>query len=180
MAKNSMNPNLNVRGMNIYKDKSGRTIYYDRLTKSGYLIFPKNAKLYTFYSKRFIIPIIAFVLLYNFNIGGHVINASEAGIIALVTLMIMEVLFRTHFLKSLTMISNFQPPAREDIITRMTKDTSKGMLIIKAVLYISLAVLLILLAYTEQYGNIEWIFCGILSAGAAVVGILYFIASSKK
>ena len=61
----------------------------------------------------------------------------------------------------------------------MTKDTSKGMLIYKAVLYFALGALLILLAYTENFGQVELICCYILSFIVSIVAVIYLIGSFR-
>lgn len=180
MAKKSTNQTTNLRGMNIYKDSYGRTVYYDQLTKSGYLITPKDSNLYVLYSKRFIIPIFLFVLIYESTIGGRTLGFSESILVCLAAMMMMEVLFRFHYLKNLTVIPNFKPTAKEDFITRMTKDAAKGMLAMKAGLYIALSALLVLLAYSENYDGALFIICLILAAVVALIAVIYLIGFTKK
>jgi len=180
MAKKTTNQATNVRGLNIYKDSFGRSIFYDRLTKTGYLITPKDANLYVLYSKRFIIPIFIFVLIFESTIGGFTIGLTESIFVCFASIMMMEILFRFHYLKGLTSIPNFKPAAREDFMTRMTKDMPKGMLLYKAILYFVLTALLILLAYSENYAFELFTLCVIVSSIVAVVGIIYLIAYFKK
>lgn len=180
MAKKSTNQAANVRGLNIYKDSYGRSVFYDRLTKCGYLITPKDANLYALYSKRLIIPIFIFVLIFESTIAGVTLGLSESIFVCLAAVMMMEVLFRFHYLKGLTPIPNFKPTAKEDFITRMTKDMPKGMLIFKAILYFALAVLLILLAYSENYDMELFSLCVIVSFIVVIIGIVYLISYLKK
>ncbi len=182
MAKKSTNQATNLRGMNIYKDSYGRSIYYDFLTKSGYLITPKDANLYVLYSKRFLIPLLLFIIIYESTIGGRTLGFSESIIVCLAAVMMMEVLFRFHFLKHLTIIPNFKPTSVKggNIISRMTQDTAKGMLATKAILYFTLSALLIFLAYSESYTGTLFILSMALSAIVAVVGIIYLIGFVKK
>ena len=58
-----------VSGFSIYQDKHGRDVYYDFITKNGYLILESNVTKFNFYQKRLIIPLIAFALLLNYRIG---------------------------------------------------------------------------------------------------------------
>ena len=180
MAKKSTNQAANVRGLNIYKDSYGRSVFYDRLTKCGYLITPKDANLYVLYSKRFIIPIFIFVMIFESTIAGRVLGLSESIFVCLAAVMMMEVLFRFHYLKGLTAIPNFIPTVKEDFMTRMTKDMPKGMLIFKAILYFALSVLLILLAYSENYGTELFTLCVIVSFVGVIIGIVYLISYFKK
>lgn len=180
MAKKSTNQSANVRGLNIYKDAFGRSIFYDRLTNAGYLITPKDANLYTLYSKRFIIPIFIFVLIFESTIAGFTLGLTESIFVCLAAVMMMEILFRFHYLKGLTMIPNFKPTAREDFMTRMTKDLPKGMLLYKAILYFVLAVLIVLLAYSENYAMELFTLCVIVSFIVVVIAVIYLISYFKK
>lgn len=180
MAKKSTNQAANVRGLNIYKDAYGRSIFYDRLTNVGYLITPKDANLYVLYSKRFIIPIFIFVLIFESTIAGFTMGFTESICVCLAAIMMMEILFRFHYLKGLTMIPNFKPTVKEDFMTRMTKDIPKGMLLFKSILYFILAVLLILLAYSENYAMELFTLCVIVSSVVVMIGIIYLISYFKK
>ena len=42
MAQNKSNDKGNISGRNIYLDRNGQTVYYDWLTKKGYLIDKKD------------------------------------------------------------------------------------------------------------------------------------------
>ena len=179
MNRKSLTSTAKISGINIYKDKTGRAIYYDRLEKRGYLLQPKDTNLYVLYSKRFLIPIFVFFLLYDLQFGGHYFGFQETLMIAVITIMMMEVMFRFHYLRSLQAVPGFQPTGDDGIVTRMTKDTSKGMLIYKAVLYFALGALLILLAYTENFGQVELICCYILSFIVSIVAVIYLIGSFR-
>ena len=180
MAKKSTNQAANVRGLNIYKDAYGRSIFYDRLTNVGYLITPKDANLYVLYSKRFIIPIFIFVLIFESTIAGFTLGFTESICVCFAVIMMMEILFRFHYLKGLTMIPNFKPTVKEDFMTRMTKDIPKGMLLFKSILYFILAVLLVLLAYSENYAMELFTLCVIVSSIVVMIGIIYLISYFKK
>lgn len=170
----------NLRGINIFKDSLGRVVFYDHLTKSGYLITKKDANLYNLYSKRFVVPIFIFVLIYQSTIGGQTLGLSESIFVCFFAVLFMETLFRMYFLKSLTLIPNFHPNIKEDFITRMTKGAPKGMLTLKASLYFILAILILLLAYTENYDQNLWIVCIIASTAISAVAVIYLIALKRK
>ena len=53
---------IRLSGRNIYTDKQGRTIYYDWVTKQGYLIEKKSEKAALFYKNRFAVILMAAIL----------------------------------------------------------------------------------------------------------------------
>lgn len=57
MSKNQKNQKIKIRlsGRNIYTDKKNRTIYYDGLTKQGYLIEKKDENKIVFFKNRIVI-----------------------------------------------------------------------------------------------------------------------------
>ena len=53
---------IRLSGRNIYTDKQNRTIYYDWVTKKGYLVGSKDAQAATFYKNRFAVILIAVMI----------------------------------------------------------------------------------------------------------------------
>ena len=53
---------IRLSGRNIYTDKRKRTIYYDFVTKQGYLIEKKNENSALFYKNRFVVILFAAIL----------------------------------------------------------------------------------------------------------------------
>ena len=62
MSKKQQIPNTQLSGRNIYTDKKKRVIYYDTLTKQGYLIDKKNEGAIMFYQHRVVIILVAAIL----------------------------------------------------------------------------------------------------------------------
>ena len=83
-----------VTGFNIYKDGKNRDIYYDMLTKEGYVITKYEVSKMNFYQKRFILPIIIFSLTYTIDLFGFKFGVVGAGAAALLTLVCTEFFFR--------------------------------------------------------------------------------------
>jgi hypothetical protein len=75
-----------VSGFSVYQDKHGRDVYYDFITKNGYLILESNAGQFSLYQKRFIIPLIVFALLLNYRIGSFYFDIYIAALAAIIVL----------------------------------------------------------------------------------------------
>lgn len=103
-----------LRGLNIYNDKKGRTVYYDWFTKNGYVIPPNKYDNYTNYSIRFVVSVLVGFLsalfLKDNYLAGIAIGAS--------TYIAYTFVFRRRFLNSLTIIPDFKRPIKENYIDR--------------------------------------------------------------
>ena len=64
MAKKKSQPVEKIRlsGRNIYTDKKGRVIYYDRITKKGYLVDKERENAAQFYKNRMVVILFAAIL----------------------------------------------------------------------------------------------------------------------
>ena len=169
-----------VSGFSIYQDKHGRDVYYDFITKNGYLILESNVTKFNFYQKRFIIPLITFALLLNYRIGNFHIDLLAAGIIALIILVGFEFFFRFRFLRSLTTIPNFVPQRKTGFFDQINEKNEKNILLIKALLYMLFGILLAVYTYQKQMNTFETIIMLTISLVIAIYGIIYLIALTKR
>lgn len=64
MAKKKSKPVEKIRlsGRNIYTDKKGRVIFYDMITKKGYLVDKKHENSALFFKNRFVVLLFAAIL----------------------------------------------------------------------------------------------------------------------
>lgn len=162
MAKKEVNKKKKKRvaeelaGIHIYKDDHNRYVYYDIFSKVGYVI--SNPQSYKAYSNRFILGVIAAILVYTFELGPWL--AIGAGILAY---GLMEFKFRS-FLKKQTMLMNFQPKKRTPKIIMAASD-KKGKILLRIVLFLAFAILIVLLAFVEEKYDIY------MKAACILVGI---------
>ena len=145
-----------LAGMHIYKDDHNRYVYYDVFSHVGYVI--NNTQSFKAYSNRFILGLIAGILVYTFDLG--YLLAVGAGLLAY---GFMEFKFRS-FLKKQTMLMNFVPKKRTPRIIMAASD-KKGKILLRIVLFLAFAVLIVLLAFVEEKYDI------IMKAACVVVGI---------
>lgn len=177
MASNN-NPNA-VSGISIYQDKHGRNVYYDIFTKNGYLILDSTASKFNFYQKRIIFPIIVFALLLNYRMGDFYVDVYGALFSALAVFAGLEYFFRFHFLRSLTVIPNFQRTKKESYLVQLSNKNDKGKLIIKGLLYIIFAVLLFIYVLQSGYEGVALIGMGLICIFIGVYGLIYLAALTK-
>ncbi len=165
-----------VNGISIYQDKHGRDVYYDRLTKDGYLILESNAPRFSFYQKRFLFPLIVFALLLNFDFGSMHVGWVEAGAVALITLLGLEYFFRFKYLKTLTVIPNFKPEKKESFLKKVNRQNEPKILLLKGFLYILFGVLLLIYAYQLNSTGFDLIIMAVISGVVIIVGLTYLYA----
>lgn len=166
-------------GINIYQDDRGRTIYFDRFTKRGYVITDKETKNYMTFQNRFFIALAALILTYSL-----VKNIFVAIFVCLLVVVALELAFRKKFLARLTYMSNFKPMHRQCIVKQLANKTSKTRLLLKSILYLTLAVLLVLNALEKKHDitliAVSYGIAGIVTVVSIVHFIAYFNTKNKK
>lgn len=174
--KNKTKPVEKIRlsGRNIYTDKKGRTIYYDFVTRQGYLVDKKNENSAQFYKNRLVVILFAAILF-----AGTFLTWIQAIIAWAVMMAVAEVMFRRSFLKKLEKVTDVDFEKRVSALQYTMENKETGRIILLAVLYLALAVLVVLNAYMEKY-SLELL---VLSGGIALVGVyfsvLHFVALIK-
>ncbi|MFR9147453.1 MAG: hypothetical protein ACLVJ4_12575 [Mediterraneibacter sp.] len=175
--KNKTKPVEKIRlsGRNIYTDKKGRTIYYDFVTRQGYLVDKKNENSAQFYKNRLVVILFAAILF-----AGTFLTWIQAVVAWAVMMAVAEVMFRRSFLKKLEKVTDVDFEKRVSALQYTMENKETGRIILLAVLYLALAVLVVLNAYMEKY-SLELL---ILSGGIALVGVyfsvLHFVALIKQ
>ena len=149
MAKKKSKPVEKIRlsGRNIYTDKKGRVIFYDMITKKGYLVDKKHENSALFFTWL------------------------QAAVAWAVMMAIAEFAFRRGFLKKLEVVNDVDFERRVSALQYIVENKAKGKVIVLIVLYLLLAVLVILNAYVEKYS----VGLCVLSGGIALVGVYFAI-----
>lgn len=172
--KYQKNEKLKIGGIHIYIDSHGRAVYYDVLTKIGYVLDDYETA-YRPYSMRFVIGIFAAVLIYMFE--APLWLSILVGVLAY---GFMEVKFR-FFLKKVPQLLDFKPEKRAGMIDTAVNDETKK-IILKFILYTALAVLIIFNAYDQKYEGLilgaNWLIA-LFGLYFAIIQILAFFKKSK-
>lgn len=162
-----------LSGIHIYMDERGRTVYYDVLTKIGYLI-EEYEQAYRPFAMRYFLGMFAGILAYMFE--APLWLCAIAGIVVYI---FMEIKFRL-FLKKVPALLDFKPTKRIGFVQSAANDTS-AKVILKLVLYLALAVLFVINAYLEHYTDFmliaSWLLgaFGVFFAGINVMALNYQI-----
>ena len=165
---------IRLSGRNVYTDKKGRVIFYDMVTKRGYLVDKKHENSAVFFKNRFVVILFAAILF-----GATFLSWLQAVIAWAVMMALAEVAFRVSFLKYLEPVTDVNFERRVSALQYIVENKEKGRVVVLAVLYFAFAVLVILNAYTEKYGTGLWAFSGCLAAVGIYFGVLHVIALTK-
>lgn len=170
--KYKKNEKLKLGGMHIYVDQHGRAIYYDVLTKIGYVMDDyENA--YRPYSMRFVIGIFAAVVIYMFEMPLWLCI-----VLGIAAYGFMEIKFRL-FLRKLPQLLDFKPEKRASMVDTAANDDMKKLLT-KLVLYILLAVLIVFNAYDQGYDGFMLAANWLIAAFGAYFTVIQVLALIKK
>lgn len=164
------NEDASLRGINIFRDNRGRPVYRNPFNKKGYILTGKT-KQYKRLSSRYILGIIAGLLISLFDAPWYV-----CVVVGLIVWGLVEMKFR-QFLSRLTQIPNFVPIKEEKTTT-----FEKGELptiIFKSVLMFAVAVVIVLIAISENYTGIYLYGCWLAAIAVAIFGIIELIPLFK-
>lgn len=165
---------IRLSGRNVYMDKKKRTIYYDILTRQGYLLHKEHENRMQFFKNRFVIILFAAILC-----AGTFLTWTQAALAGVITAVLVELYFRLSYLKKLEVVTDVDFERRISPIDYIVQNKTRGKAQALCVLYLLFAVLVVLNAYMEQYNLGLMIASGVLSLGGLYYGILHAIAISK-
>lgn len=99
---------LTRKGNNVYEDRSGRIFIHSKRLKCVYMVGKDKLKQFSIFQSRYIIPIIALILI------GYYINWIVAVVISLVIYVVLELMYRFYFLKNLTILDEAVLPENSE------------------------------------------------------------------
>ena len=172
--KSTPHETIRLSGRNVYTDKRKRTIYYDRLTKQGYLIHKQNENRMLFFQNRFVIILFAAILC-----AGTFLSWTQAVLAGVITAVLVEVYFRMSYLKKLEVAEDVDFERRVSSLQYIIDNKSRSKVVALAVLYLLFAVLIVLNAYMEQYSMGLNVLSGLLAVVGLYCSILHMVALSK-
>ena len=129
----------NISGRNIYLDRQGQTVYYDPISKCGYIIDKKVEGKFFVYKNRFVLILMIMILF-----SEYFPSWKEVVITGIAIYLLAEILFRFKFLRSLRQTTKFNREKRQTMLKSIieSKDTKKA--ILRIILYLAFAILVIL------------------------------------
>nr|WP_297279369.1 hypothetical protein [uncultured Butyricicoccus sp.] len=172
--KKTPHETIRLSGRNIYTDKRKRTIYYDWLTKQGYLVQKQHENRMLFFKNRFVVILFAAILC-----AGTFLTWMQAILAGVITLVLVEVYFRLSYLKKMEVVQDVDFERRVSALKYIIDTKSRGKVMALAGLYLAFSVLIVLNAYLEQYS----LGINVLSVALGILGlyccILHLVALSK-
>lgn len=165
---------IRLSGRNIYTDKKGRVIYYDMITKKGYLVDKKSENSAVFFKNRFVVILFAAILF-----GATFLSVIQAVIAWAVMMVLSEFAYHMSFLKKLEPVTDVDFERRVSALQYIMENKEKGRIIVLIILYFLFSVLVLLNAYTEEYSTKLWVFSGCLAVVGVYFGVLHIIALIK-
>ncbi len=166
MSKKQQIPNTQLSGRNIYTDKKKRVIYYDWLTKQGYLVEKKFEGPVLFYQNRVVIILFIAILC-----AGTFLTWQQATLAGIALLAVVEIYYRRKLFRSLEVVTDVDFGRRLTPLQSIVERKTKEKVIALIVLWAAFAILFPLNAYMEQYSLPLMIF----SVGLSIVGIYFCV-----
>lgn len=164
MSKKQQIPNTQLSGRNIYTDKKKRVIYYDSLTKQGYLIGKKDEGKIFFFQNRLVIILFAAILC-----AGTFLDWKQATLAGVALFAIVEVYYRAVLFKKFEVATDVDFGRRLTPLQAIVAKKSREKVLALIALWAVFSILVLVNAYMEQYS----LGLMVLSAGLAIMG-LYF------
>ena len=165
---------IRLSGRNVYQDKKGRIIYYDMISKKGYLIDKKNENAAQFFKNRFT------VLLFASILGAATFLTWKQAVIAWAVMsVIAELAFRFSFLKKLEVVTDVDFERRISALQYIIENKEKSKIIALTIFYTIFSVLVLLNAYMEKYTSGLLVLSILIAIAGIYFAILHLIAWIK-
>lgn len=169
-----MNKNKRLSGKNIYTNKRNQTIYYDQMTKKGYLIPQQKEKTcYIFQHRLILIFLITIVCSEYLNTWQQILLVG-AGLCT-----IAEILFRATFLSSLRRVTTVDKSTKKSLLETIIYQNDKKKAILKCVLYCAFSILIILNAYLQKATVLIYTLSFFISLNSVYYAVVHFIGFHK-
>ena len=141
-----------LSGIFIYQDSKRGTIYYDIVTRKGYILTTSDVNTYTVYSTMLPLCLIASVL---FCVVFH-FNYIVAILIFVPLYLLTAFFFRVSFFYNLPVAENWKPFKKDNLFVYMAKTYSAQRLIVLTILLLALTILMPIYAKMEHFEGINY------------------------
>ena len=178
MARNVLKAS-DLSGLFIYQDKKRGTVYYDILSRKGYVLTSSDVKMYLLYTAMLpICIIVAFIITSAFNM-----TYVPAFFIFVALYLLAAVIFRFTFFYKLPEAANWKPAKKENIFLSLARTYTKQRLIVLIILLLLLTIMMPLYSSMEGFTGINLYmtyFISALTGVAMIITIIALIVKSKN
>ena len=161
-----------LSGIFIHQDPKRGTIYYDILSRKGYILTSSDVRMYSLYSAMLPLCILAAAL----SVSLFGLNYLSASILFVALYILAAVAFRYLFFYRLPVANNWKPARSESIFLYFARGYSKQRLVILIILLLLLGILMPLYGRIENYEGTNLIGSDVLGAIALTGSIVVLIS----
>ena len=165
-----------LSGIFIHQDPKRGTIYYDILSRKGYILTSSDVRMYSLYSAMLPLCIIAASL----SVSLFHLNYLSATILFVAFYLLAAVAFRYFFFYKLPVAKNWKPAKTESIFLYFARGYSKQRLIVLIILLLLLGVLMPLYGRIEGFEGVNLVGSDLLGAIALTGCIVVLISLILK
>ena len=161
-----------LSGFSIFQDPKRGTIFYDIITRKGYILTTSDVRTYTLYTAMFPLSVLcAFLAMSMFNL-----NYISTGLIFAAVYLLTFMAFRFLFFYKLPIAERWKPVKKESVFLYLARGYSVRRLVILIFLLLALTIMMPLYANIEHRTGID--LYGSYGLGvAAFVGMIIVIIS---
>ncbi len=165
-----------LSGMYIYQDPKRGTIFYDIITRKGYILTSSDVKTYTIFTAMLPLCLVLALGMLSLFPNNYVIPV----ICFLVMFITYQVLFRILFFYKLPVAENWHPLKRENIFISMARNFSKPRLLLLIGMLTVLSILMPIYTKMQNLSGINLYASYIVEALTVIVDFISIIALSVK
>lgn len=165
-----------LSGFSIFQDPKRGTIFYDIISRKGYILTSSDVRTYTLYTAMLPLSIVIAVLAMSmFNL-----TYVTTFFIFLGLYLIAFLAYRFAFFYKLPEATNWKKVKKESVFLYLARGYSSTRLIILICLLAALAVLMPVYALMEHYEGVNLYSSYIMGGGAAIAAIAVIISLILK
>ncbi|MCR5096421.1 MAG: hypothetical protein K6A70_06755 [Erysipelotrichaceae bacterium] len=165
-----------LSGMYIYQDPKRGTIFYDIITRKGYILTSSDVKTYTIFTAMLPLCLVLALGMLSLFPNNYVIPV----ICFLVMFITYQVLFRILFFYKLPVAEKWHPLKRENIFISMARNFSKPRLLLLIGMLTVLSILMPIYTKMQNLSGINLYASYIVEALTVIVDFISIIALSVK
>ena len=165
-----------LSGMYIYQDPKRGTIFYDIITRKGYILTSSDVKTYTIFTAMLPLCLVLALGMLSLFPNNYVIPV----ICFLVMFITYQVLFRILFFYKLPVAENWHTLKRENIFISMARNFSKPRLLLLIGMLTVLSILMPIYTKMQNLSGINLYASYIVEALTVIVDFISIIALSVK